>query len=40
MNEYMKIAKQMAENGMNSNEGGPFGAVITDKNRNIIATRK
>lgn len=40
MNEYMKIAKEMAENGMNSNEGGPFGAVITDKEGNIIATRK
>ncbi len=40
MNEYMKIAKEMAENGMNSNEGGPFGAVITDKSGNIIAKRK
>ena len=30
----------MAENGMNSNEGGPFGAVITDKSGNIIAKRK
>lgn len=40
MNEYMKIAKEMAENGMNKNEGGPFGAVITDKEGNIIATRE
>lgn len=38
MNEYMKIAKDCANNGMHSNEGGPFGAVITDKNGNIIAT--
>lgn len=37
MNEYMKIAKEIAENGMNHNEGGPFGAVITDKEGNIIA---
>ncbi len=40
MNEYMKMAKEMAENGMSKNEGGPFGAVITDKSGNIIATRK
>ncbi len=40
MNKYMKIAKEMAENSANSNEGGPFGAVITDKSGNIIATRK
>lgn len=37
MNEYMKIAKEMAENGMNNNEGGPFGAVITDKEGNIVS---
>ena len=37
MNEYMKIAKDMAKNGMTNNEGGPFGAVIVDKNGNIIA---
>ena len=37
MNEYMKLAKEMAENGINNNEGGPFGAVITDKEGNIIA---
>lgn len=37
MNEYMKIAKDMAKNGMNSNEGGPFGAIITDKEGNIIS---
>lgn len=37
MNEYMKIAKEIAENGMNHDEGGPFGAIITDKEGNIIA---
>ena len=38
MNKYMEIAKNAAENGMNLNEGGPFGAVITDKDGNIIST--
>lgn len=38
MNEYMKIAKDMAKNGVENNEGGPFGAVIIDKNGNIIST--
>ena len=33
----MKLAKDMAENGMSNNEGGPFGAIITDKEGNIIA---
>ena len=37
MNEYMKMAKDQAEKGMKSNEGGPFGAVITDKDGNIIS---
>lgn len=37
MNKYMKIAKESAEYGVNNGEGGPFGAVITDKNGNIIA---
>ena len=37
MNEYMKLAKDMAENGMSNNEGGPFGAIIIDKEGNIIA---
>ena len=37
MNEYMKMAKEQAEKGMKSNEGGPFGAVITDKEGNIIS---
>ena len=37
MNEYMKMAREQAEKGMKSNEGGPFGAVITDKDGNIIS---
>lgn len=37
MNEYMNLAKEMAKNGMEANEGGPFGAVIIDKQGNVIA---
>ena len=37
MNEFMKLAKNQAEKGMKNNEGGPFGAVITDKEGNIIS---
>lgn len=37
MNNFMKIAKYCASHGMTKGEGGPFGAVITDKNGNIIA---
>ena len=37
MNKYMKLVKENAEKGIRNNEGGPFGAVITDKNGNIIA---
>lgn len=37
MNLYMKKAKENAEEGINKNEGGPFGVVITDKDGNIIA---
>ena len=37
MNEYMKLARNQAEKGMKNNEGGPFGAVITDIQGNIIA---
>ena len=37
MNNFMQIAKDCAEHGMTKGEGGPFGAVITDKNGNIIA---
>lgn len=37
MNIYMKKAKENADNGVKNQEGGPFGAVITDKQGNIIA---
>lgn len=37
MNKYMQIAKNCARQGMEKGEGGPFGAVITDKEGNIIA---
>jgi putative guanine deaminase len=33
----MKIAKENAENGIKNKDGGPFGAVILDKDGNIIA---
>ena len=38
MNKYMEIAKDEAFKGFSNNDGGPFGAVITDKNGNIIET--
>lgn len=37
MNRYMERAKHNAEKGIENNEGGPFGAVIIDKNGNIIS---
>lgn len=37
MNKYMELAKEMAENGHRHGEGGPFGAVIIDKNGKIIS---
>ena len=37
MNKYMKIAKDKSIQGFKNKEGGPFGAVITDKKGNIIA---
>ena len=33
----MEIAKQNAEEGIKKGEGGPFGAVIVDKDGNIIS---
>ena len=33
----MQIAKENAEKGITKKEGGPFGAVIVDKEGNIIA---
>lgn len=35
MNEYMKIAKKLAEDNLRTNAGGPFGACVV-KNRKII----
>ncbi len=37
MNDYMKKAKENAENGIANGEGGPFGAVIVDNKGNIVA---
>ena len=37
MNEYMKRARENASIGIKNNEGGPFGAVIVDKDGKIIA---
>ncbi len=37
MNKYMKIAKENADKAIANKEGGPFGAVIVDKEGNIIA---
>ena len=33
----MELAKQNADDGIKNDEGGPFGAIITDKEGNIIA---
>lgn len=37
MNKFMNIAKQNAERGIKEKGGGPFGAVIVDKDEKIIA---
>ena len=37
MNKYINLAKSEAMLGINNNEGGPFGAIITDKEVNIVA---
>ena len=37
MNKFMKIAEECAERGVSAGEGGPFGAVIVDKEGNIIS---
>ena len=39
MNEYMKIAKELAEENLRTNEGGPFGACIV-KNGEIVGKGK
>ena len=38
MNKYMKIAKENADRGIRECEGGPFGAVIVDKQGNVYLT--
>ena len=35
MNEYMKIAKELSENNLKTNVGGPFGACVV-KNGKIV----
>ncbi len=37
MNTYMERAKNNAEKGIEVKEGGPFGAVIVDKDGNVIS---
>lgn len=37
MNKYIEEAKKQAQKGIESKSGGPFGAVIVDKNGQIIA---
>ena len=37
MNSFMEKAKFSAEFGIEHNEGGPFGAIIVDKNNKIIS---
>lgn len=37
MNTFMEKAKQNADNGIANGDGGPFGAVIIDKEGNIIS---
>ena len=37
MNNFMNMAIEEARKTMNKDKGGPFGAVITDKNNNVIA---
>lgn len=36
MEEIMELGIKEARNTMNENKGGPFGAVITDKNGKVI----
>ena len=35
MNEYMKVAKDLAESNLNTNIGGPFGACVVKDNKII-----
>ena len=38
MNKFMKKSNDMANKGIENKEGGPFGAVIIDKEGKIIST--
>ncbi len=38
MNKYIKLAIDCANKGIKNKEGGPFGAVIVDKDGNVIAS--
>ena len=38
MNKFMKKSNDMANKGIENKEGGPFGAVIVDKEGKIIST--
>ena len=38
MNKYMKKSNDLANKGIEKQEGGPFGAVIVDKEGKIIST--
>ena len=35
MNEYMKIAKELSEENLKTNDGGPFGAVVVKEGKII-----
>lgn len=37
MNKFMEVANNNAKKGVEKKEGGPFGAIIVDKDGNIIA---
>lgn len=37
MNDIMKLGIEEARKTMNENKGGPFGAVVTDSNGNVIS---
>ncbi|MEG1705603.1 MAG: nucleoside deaminase [Clostridia bacterium] len=37
MNKYLSLAKEVATKSYTNNEGGPFGAVITDKEGSVVA---
>lgn len=37
MDKFMELAKQNAEEGIKRGDGGPFGAIIVDKEGNIVS---